>query len=237
MSSPIVNQKNNKYKKALVDFHKKVSHSTRIKILSNKISELIRIYLPEPEISIKCLDIGTGDMAIAEQIEILDNRISWKCIDIHPLPEELKESEKWKKYQVFDGENIPFADKSFDIAIFSDVLHHSQEKAIILISEAARVSSFIIIKDHFEYSFYSRFILKLMDFVGNWGYGVIIPKRYFTQTSFNEIINKLKIKTLQIDTGINLYEHLPLIKFLLNPKWQFIAVLSSSQMCKESDSG
>jgi len=226
MSSPIVNQKKNIYKKYLVKFHKKISHSTRISIIADKISVCIKTHLPELT-KINCLDVGTGDMSIPELIHNMNNATKWKCIDIHSLPKDLNESKKWKKYLKFDGENIPFENKIFDVTIFSDVLHHSSDKAPKLIAEAARVSRYIIIKDHFEYSLYSRLVLKLMDFVGNWGYGVRIPKRYFSKKSFANLVEASNLKIIDLNIGINLYNHLPIAKLFLNPKWQFIAVLSS----------
>ncbi|PCI98987.1 MAG: hypothetical protein COB15_04815 [Flavobacteriales bacterium] len=226
MSSPIVDQKSNSYKEALVKVHKKISHSTRISIIANKISKNISSHFPEAS-EINCLDVGTGDMTIAELIGEISPSTNWKCIDIHELPKELKNSEKWKKYQQFDGNNIPFPNNSFDISVFSDVLHHTGDSAPKLIAEAARVSKYIVIKDHFEYSFYSRSILKLMDIVGNWGYGVSIPKRYFSKKSFESLVDSSGLKIVDLNVGVRLYDHLPIVKSVLNPKWQFIAVLTN----------
>ena len=71
-------------------------------------------------------------------------------------------------------------------------------------------------------------MLKLMDIVGNWGYGISIPKRYFSKNSFNKIVEDAGLKIIELKVGIRLYDHLPIVKFVLRPKWQFIAVLTTS---------
>ena len=227
MSSPIVEQEKNAYKEATIKVHQKVSHATRVNIIATEISELIEKHFPLVE-KINCLDVGTGDMTIAEFIGNLNNKTSWKCIDIHELPKNLKNIDRWKKYQQFDGENIPYNSNNFNVSVFSDVLHHTDKSAPKLMKEAARVSDCVIVKDHFEYSFYSRFMLKLMDIVGNWGYGVSIPKRYFSKTSFLDLVENSSLKIVELKIGIKLYEHLPIAKVVLRPKWQFIAVLTKS---------
>lgn len=164
-------------------------------------------------------------MQIAEHISILAPNTAWSCIDIYDLPEDLLDSARWKKYQKFDGTNIPFEAKSMDVVLFSDVLHHVQTNAQALLMEAARVGRIVIIKDHFEYSLFSRMMLWAMDFVGNWGYGVSLPKQYFTQKSFEELAETSGLRSKQMKVGINLYAHIPVARTILRPSWHFIAVL------------
>ncbi len=225
MSSPIALKTRGAIRNALIKIHQGLSHFSRISILSHKISEAINEEFNEKG-EVRCLDVGCGDMKIAEAIHELNPKTSWTCIDIYTLPEHLKKSEKWAKYRKFDGENIPFEDKSMDVVIFCDVLHHSGDKAEILLREAARVGKSVIIKDHYEYSPYSRLMLKLMDLVGNWGYGVKIPKRYFTEESFEGICDRAGLKIKNLIKEIDLYSHIPFLKRILKPKWQFIAVLN-----------
>ena len=167
-------------------------------------------------------------MQIAERVAALVPASIWSCIDIHALPDCLTNQERWKKYRKFDGTYIPFPDGSFDVVVFCDVLHHIQTNVIELLAEASRAGRLIIIKDHFEYSFWSRMILWAMDFVGNWGYGISLPKRYFTRYRFNAITKKAKLNPKLIHLGIDLYPHIPVAKFLLRQKWQFIALLEQN---------
>ena len=72
---------------------------------------------------------------------------------------------------------------------------------------------------------YSRTMLRVMDFVGNWGYGVSVPERYFTREGFARLAKEQHLVITAIDSGLDLYEHLPGMGKLLRPDWQFIAVL------------
>jgi ubiquinone/menaquinone biosynthesis C-methylase UbiE len=226
MSSPIVNIKKKELRKFLIQFHQSASHNHRIGILTNLLSRSIDAQFPEAG-TIRCLDVGCGDMVLAESIARQLPKSNWKCIDIHPLPKELEANEKWKKYQSFDGRHIPFNDQRFDVVTFCDVLHHAGENTLPLLIEAARTGKIVVIKDHFEQGWYSRKMLQTMDFVGNWAYGINIPKKYFTRNSFSELCRQAGLEILHINNGIPLYEHLPVVRNILSPQWQFIAVLKS----------
>lgn len=225
MSSPIALKAKTSLRKLLISFHQKASHDNRVETLSNILAEMIN-GLPTDRDQIRCLDIGCGDMSLAEKISAkTDKELIWSCIDIHELPEDLKAVPKWSKYQMFDGQNIPYADEEFDVAIIVDVLHHDLKNAEHLIQEASRVSNRILIKDHYEYGFYSRTMLKLMDFVGNWAYGVEIPKKYFSIAQFKKLIGTSKLKICKEIRNIKLYDRIPLVQKILSEKWQFIALI------------
>jgi len=224
MSSPIVEKEKGLIEKSLISIHQRTSHNNRVQLLSTLLNQKIECFVPRNN-EIRCIDIGCGDMTIAESIGSLNNKTSWSCIDIHKLPEELSNTEKWKKYKQFDGTTIPFENNTFDCALFCDVLHHIPGDLSFLLKEASRVSPVIIIKDHFEYGFYSRTMLKLMDFVGNWGYGISIPEYYFTQQSFEKLYLQSGLKIEELNVGVDLYKHLPVLNMILKPRWQFIAVL------------
>lgn len=209
----------------LIRFHQRASHSHRIAVLTDIVAQEILGQLPTGTSVHDCLDIGCGDMIIAENIAQKTNRTNWKCIDIHPLPQGLKSNPKWYKYSQFDGKHIPFQDRDFDVATICDVLHHAGEDTPVLLAEAARVSRIIIVKDHFEYGFYSRTMLKMMDFVGNWAYGVNIPRRYFTEDGFAALCETVGLQVVKINRNIKLYDHIPLLNKVLSPRWQFVAVL------------
>lgn len=226
MSSPIASGKKGPLESTLIMVHQKLSHSRRIDTLARCIADVIQARFQGAG-EIRCLDVGCGDMQIAERVGVLAPNTKWSCIDIYDLPEDMKDSERWKKYRKFDGIHIPFEDRSMDIVLFCDVLHHVQTNAGALVAEAARVSPIVVVKDHFEYSVCSRMMLWAMDFLGNWGYGVSLPMRYFTQASFEELAQKAHLCSTRTDVGIDLYTHIPLVQTVLRPKWQFISVLTN----------
>jgi hypothetical protein len=57
-------------------------------------------------------------------------------------------------------------------------------------------SKIMIIKDHFEYNFYSRQILRFMDFIGNYYLDVNVPKKYFRKEEFDRILKDLNFKII-----------------------------------------
>jgi ubiquinone/menaquinone biosynthesis C-methylase UbiE len=226
MSSPIAVKRKGIFKQLLIEFHQKSSHTNRIAKLAGLIEHHISLYCKKAA-SINCIDVGCGDMVIAEKIAASNPNTRWTCIDIHTLPEHLKSDDRWKKYKQFDGRHIPYKEKSFDVVVLCDVLHHAHENISRLLQESARVGQIVIIKDHFEYSIYSRYMLKLMDFVGNWGYGIRLPDRYFSEKQFENLCNTSNLRIIHLQKNIDLYSHLPLLNKLLRPQWQFIAILQA----------
>jgi ubiquinone/menaquinone biosynthesis C-methylase UbiE len=71
------------------------------------------------------LDFGCGDMEIASNIHQIIPEINWTGTDIH-----LKlDSENFPfKYLQYQDCKLPFQNKSFEIVVMSDVLHHIIEK-------------------------------------------------------------------------------------------------------------
>ncbi|MDP3221885.1 MAG: hypothetical protein Q8M96_01995, partial [Rubrivivax sp.] len=88
---------------------------------------------------------------------------------------------------------------------------------------AARVGHSVLIKDHFEYGWLSRQALRAMDFVGNFGYGVSIPDRYFDHSSFTDLCGSAGVACQRVEVGLKMYEHLPVLRSVLRPEWHFFA--------------
>jgi SAM-dependent methyltransferase len=209
-------------KKALVSPHRSLSHSHRVDVLAERLALHIESLVPQGRA--RCLDVGCGDMTLAEAVQARSSRTDWRCIDVHGPPVGFREDARWSKYRQFDGRRIPHADGEFDIALLCDVLHHAPEGAAELLAEAGRVAEHVLVKDHFEYGAYSRTMLRLMDFVGNWGYGAV-PERYFTREGFARLAKEQHLRITALDSGLDLYEHLPGMGTLLRRDWHFIAVL------------
>lgn len=223
MSSPLAKKRGGWWGGLLVWFHRRASHGRRVGILAKRIADVLREVAPDIA---SLLDVGCGDMTLAETIQTLTSIRQVTCTDIYPRPDTTEE--RWAKYVPFDGKTLPFADREFDAVLLVDVLHHAEDQLDPLLREAARVSKLIVIKDHFEFGLYSQTLLKAMDIVGNWGYGVSIPKRYFNPARFEQLISRHRLRELRRIPEIQLYGHLPLVKWILRPRWQFISVLQSS---------
>jgi SAM-dependent methyltransferase len=209
-------------RRQLVKYHRKVSHHNRARMIASRLITKMDELALLPEHA-KCVDIGCGDMQIVELIDAAKPGWDWRCLDIYPAGGE---HGKWERYTSFNGRNIPYADQQFDLSVLVDVLHHSSDIPA-LFGEAKRVSRCIIIKDHFEYGFYSSTMLKAMDLFGNWAYDIKVPGRYFTRKLFAELCEQLELDVVDLEIGMELYHHLPVLNKMLKPEWHFIAVLKS----------
>jgi SAM-dependent methyltransferase len=218
MSSPIAKQNKSFFDNILIGVHRKTSHSKRIEVLSSLFAGIIESLNPEDRI-IRLLDVGCGDMSIARKLASKYGKLRYTCIDIYP------NIQNWENYLEFDGMHIPFNDKEFDVVLFSEVLHHDIENAKNLLIEAKRVSNFILIKDHFEYGSWSGRMLQLADFIGNYGYGVTVPKHYFSKQSFSELLFDCQLKEIECLCPVELYQTSLIIKLVLKSKYQFISLL------------
>jgi hypothetical protein len=203
-----------------------LSYFDRKNILSETIAEKIKALGKNN--TINCIDVGCGDMSLTRKIKGIIPESQWKGIDLFPSSYMRDIDEEWKnRYMQFNGTTLPFENDKFDIAILVDVLHHAQDNAFHLLKDLQRKSRFIIIKDHFEYGFFTRIILILMDIAGNWAKKVKVPSRYFSYESFHEICDEAGLKIDKIEVGVNLYSKVPVLNRFLKPDLHFIAVLTT----------
>lgn len=224
MSSPLAKNRKNIFDRLLILFHRSSSHRRRVDILSDELSNLIvKFDLLQ---SGRILDVGCGDLSLSRNIANRFPEAELTPVDLYDLPDELIHNSLWSNYIKFDGVNLPFPESHFDVVIFSDVLHHVDTDHLIeLLLEARRVSKHVLVKDHFEYGFFSRQVLRLMDFVGNYGYGVSVPSGYFNASSFDNVLANSNLTLVSLNVGIDLYERSFIFKSLTSREWQFTAVL------------
>ncbi len=101
----------------------------------------------------------------------------------------------------FDGRMIPKATGSVDVVTFFDVLHHADEPAALL-REGVRVArSCIVVKDHVCNTSVARFILRVMDHVGNARHHVALPHNYWSSTQWSAAIQALRLERADWQVG------------------------------------
>lgn len=127
------------------------------------------------------LDVGCGDGTIATLISDQRPDIKIRGLEVAARPKCSIE------YQLFDGTNIPLPDNSFDVCMFVDVLHHTEDPLPVL-KEAARVSrKYVLIKEHLSENSFDWWTLKFMDWMGNRPHGVAMTYNYKSRTEWKEI--------------------------------------------------
>ena len=79
----------------------------------------------------------------------------------------MKRKKCFIKCKIYDGISIPFESKNFDLALFVDVFHHSNN-IDDLFKESIRVTKkYILIKDHIFNNSFDVITLRIMDWIGN----------------------------------------------------------------------
>ncbi|HEX8241727.1 MAG TPA: class I SAM-dependent methyltransferase [Allosphingosinicella sp.] len=177
-------------------FHRKVHGKAvfdrRIEVLTRTLADFIPA-------NARVLDIGCGSGTLAKRIMALRPDVTIEGIDVLVRPgTEIPVTE-------FDGDTIPWPDGHFDIALFVDVLHHTEAPARLL-AEAKRVSKGgIVIKDHFREGVLADATLRFMDWVGNAQHGVVLPYNYLSDPEWRSIWSRLGLKVERLTDKVGLY--------------------------------
>jgi SAM-dependent methyltransferase len=177
----------------LIEFvHGTYVHNRRILVLSDWCARLIPF-------KSRVLDVGCGDGQLTRLIADKRPDISISGIDVRQRPDAAIPVE------TFDGKSIPYDEGSFDIVMFVDVIHHT-EQPITLLREAVRVARRkVLIKDHLAEGAFAYSTLRLMDWVGNARHGVPLPYNYWTLAKWHHALGKLGVRIDSWETGLRLY--------------------------------
>ncbi len=109
------------------------------------------------------------------------------------------------KVHAYDGKVMPLGDKSVDVTIVADVLHHEPEPDRLL-RECVRVSRrLVIIKDHRISGPISKARVSLMDWAANAPYGVPCLFRYNTLEQWRAEPGKFGATVEHERTSMDLY--------------------------------
>lgn len=191
--------------------HDKAVFKRRIDVLSRTISDL----LPRDA---KVLDIGCGSGTLAKAVMALRPDVTFEGIDVLVRPNTdipVKE---------FDGYNIPAPDDHYDIALFVDVLHHTDDPSR-LVAEAKRVAkNGLVIKDHNRDGLMAHATLRFMDWVGNAAHGVRLPYNYLSSAEWNRLWSDRGLRIERAVDRLGLYP--APFTWLFDRKLHFIARLS-----------
>ena len=94
---------------------------------------------------------------------------------------------------------------SFDVVMFVDVLHHTDDP-MILLSEAVRVArQIILIKDHTLQGAFAYSTLRFMNWVANARHNVALPYNYWTPAQRDGALDKLGLFVSSWESNLKLY--------------------------------
>lgn len=182
----------------------------RIRVLGGHFAQLI-----PPEASV--LDVGCGSGQIDRLILEHRDDIKIDGIDV------LVRGDTKIVVKEYDGNTLPCENNSYDVVMFVDVLHHT-ENIERLLTEARRVSrKFVILKDHTLEGFLAKQRLNFMDKVGNRRFGVKLPYNYYTKKQWLDVFRKVNLEVSIWNSGLSLYPKL--FSFIFEANLHFIARL------------
>jgi SAM-dependent methyltransferase len=147
----------------------------------------------------RALDVGCGDGCLAFEISKLRPDVQIEGIDV------LIRKETWIPVSKFDGRRIPHDDCAFDVVMFVDVLHHTDDPPILL-REGKRVArQAIVIKDHTRDGLLAGPRLRFMDWVGNARHGVVLPYNYWPRRRWHSELRNLGLVEDGWSENLDLY--------------------------------
>lgn len=172
------------------------------------------------------LDFGCGNMAISGDLKRRGSVAEAWGVDTYQPPAG---DDKYDRYtQISDATALPFGENQFDMTICVDVLHHiGVDEGAKVLRELARVSRYVVVKDHFEYGFFSRQLLRLADWYGNYAYGVNVPDRYFDKQSWAGIVSTAGLEEVSLACPVRV--HKGLFGLILPPRNHFVSILTVKQ--------
>jgi 23S rRNA U2552 (ribose-2'-O)-methylase RlmE/FtsJ len=216
------NQNNTFIKKSLIFFSntvRKIFKGDRLIRISRKLQQISKEYSCKNKNNrIIILDYGCGSMQISKILQKSKHIKKIIGTDIFDY------TYNKKKLYYIPYKNFSTRKLRVDLIIIVDVLHHiGIDKTYQILNNLSKVSKNIVIKDHFEHGFFSRHLLRFVDFCANYAYGVKIPKKYFDEISWKNQIKKTKFKERKLIK--NFQQHDGLFNFILNKKHHFISIL------------
>ncbi len=145
------------------------------------------------------LDVGCGDGTIDTLLERERPDLSLRGVDVLVRPTAKI------PVQAFDGHRLPQGDRSVDVVMFVDVLHHTTDPTELL-REAQRVARhYVLIKDHTLNGALAYSTLRLMDWVGNAHHGVVLPYNYWTERQWRTTFAALGLTIQDWRATLGLY--------------------------------
>jgi len=110
----------------------------------------------------KIVDIGSGNGLVAYLLQNKGFDITAVDVEDHAVLEEIKTT-------VYDGQNLPFKNRQFDVALLLTVLHHTDDPVVVL-RETARVAKKIVIIEDVYRNNLQKILTFAMDTLVNLGH-------------------------------------------------------------------
>lgn len=162
---------------------------SRFQRRSKRVAEFIRPHVSE---SNSVLDLGCGDLLIGQVVQQTTGA------DVTGL-DVIDTNQTKLPLMLFDGKEIPFADKSFDVTYASFVLHHT-DNARELLSECARVTrkKIVILEDVYKNNV-GLLVAKVLDLTNKFAYpNMRFPLNFMKEEQWIDLFRALDVKNVRV---------------------------------------
>ena len=203
----------------------------RSKLLSEIIVKIILKHSINNEM-IRIMDYGSGfqpkliHFVYKKLKHIYNKKVIIYCFDVY-TSHDLEKLNQNKDIIFNKIENIDLDSKKYNFCLLSDVLHHIGVEKVSelknLINNLQNKAQFVLIKDHYQYGFFSNNTLRVMDFLGNYFNNVKTPRTYFTKKSFKYLLQITNSTIVEEILNVKLYQ--PYFLYMSNPKFNFVCLI------------
>jgi SAM-dependent methyltransferase len=193
-------------------------------VYASRIRGLVACLSPVLRPGDRVLDVGCGIGALGRAI--LDAQSSPTKVTVSGL-ERVRRGNELIPVAEYDGRTIPHPDRSIDVVILADVLHHEREPDHLL-AECVRISRrLIVIKDHKPDGLLGHARICLLDWAANDPYSVPCLYRYQTLPEWRNMFARHRLKIDREWIRLRLYPF-PYWMFFTD-RLQYMAVLSRDE--------
>ncbi|MDQ2868932.1 MAG: methyltransferase domain-containing protein [Verrucomicrobiota bacterium] len=189
-------------------------------IYKERLRVLTELILPHLRSGDRVLDVGCGGGALGARLR---SEAAARGLDV-----EVSGLERFPRggepisVTSYDGGRFPFDDRSFDVVIVADVLHH-EAQPIELLRECVRISKRnLVIKDHQLSGPLAKMRVSLIDWAANAPYGVKCLFRYNRPEEWEAILRDLHLTPDALYRSIDLYP--AGFNFLFGRRLQYLAI-------------
>lgn len=150
-----------------------------------QVTDYIARFLPSGPL--KIVDVGSGDGYLGAVLQAY--RPNTVVIGVETQRREL--TRPGFEPVIYDGLHLPFPDRSFDVAIVTNVLHHADDQLAVL-AEACRVTRRrVIVKDHLANGMLDRLKIGFLDILGNRRFGADTQGDYLDRAQWTAMFARL----------------------------------------------
>jgi len=189
-------------------------------VYASRLRELVRQITPHLRSGDRVLDVGCGFGALGKAL--LDARSCPPGVHVKGL-ERVRRGNELIEVRAYEGVSISHEDRSHDVVILADVLHHESDPDPLL-RECVRVSRrLVIMKDHQVKGFLAQQRISLLDWAANAPYGVTCTHQYKTPGAWTELRQRHGLVPIQEFRSMRLYPRG--LDLLFGGSLQYMAIL------------